>query len=400
MKRTICVSSLLILAITVSARGADPAPSPQPDKAAEPSAKAEPMVTEPVIPRRELKFERSDEEFSRPFTVLNMPDPKLLECRYVAIFRTTAFSWRALPVGHRDFGDGRLFHTYSVAFLPDSKRRQELQLFPSLARYTPKDRLPPDDVLSVLTTQGASLLSLREESTRDLDDPRRPVHYCAFEVLAPTPERAEQLVEGILALYDYGLSVRMQQEYLKLRQAAEKTLPELREAIPKKQDELALAERQLEALKDFEDIDKESIVNFRAQLRLIAVERAGIEARIDACNKIVAKLEVVRHAQRIEQVETVKITTEIELVGLVAKQNAIEKIVEAGERRIELIDQVAELRGQLGIAKDHLSRTEGRIGDYEKARKHYEPFEIQDNKVVIHPVKWTAPGSYDGAPEE
>ena len=41
-------------------------------------------LPEPVIPKRELNFDISDEEYSVP---LSVPDPKLLEQHYVAVFR-------------------------------------------------------------------------------------------------------------------------------------------------------------------------------------------------------------------------------------------------------------------------------------------------------------------------
>ena len=86
----------------------------------------------------------------------------------------------------------------------------------------------------------------------------------------------------------------------------------------------------MEDLKGFEDITAEAFANFTTQQRLISVNVAGINARIEACNKILRR-DALSPA-RIEQVETVKTSAEIELVGLAAKKAALEEIVTKGRK--------------------------------------------------------------------
>lgn len=385
MKPLILVDCLVMLAIAIPARAADPAPDSPPDAKPEASAEAGPKLTEPVIPKRELTFEQSAEEYPLP---LNVPDPKLLEQRYIAVFRSVGLpKGRRLDVPKHPVSPN-LRSLYAMAFRSGGTGYPPL--FPGLVRNVPKDRLPAEDILSVLTTQGGSLISVRRESCPNPDDPGTPLEYYAFQVRAPTVERAKELVEALLVLYDYGLSYPVQQEYLQLGRDAEKELPKLRDASEKAQQELARTEKQLEALKDFEDLGEETLVDFRTQLRLISVDMAGTKARIDACNKILAGRKDLGPS-RIEQVETVKITAEIELVGLAARKDAIEKIVELGQRRVELFNQTTKLRHDAVHARGAVSDALNKTAEYETARKQYEPFPIQDAKVVIHPIRWEQP---------
>ena len=91
MKRAILVLVVLSGVAAISVCAAEPVASlpegPQGKADAKPAErtpeKASPDLPEPVIPKRELKFEVSEDEYPIPFTVA---DPKLLEQRYIALF--------------------------------------------------------------------------------------------------------------------------------------------------------------------------------------------------------------------------------------------------------------------------------------------------------------------------
>ncbi len=392
MKRATYLYAVLITLLAINVRAADPGPQGQSDAEGKPSVEESTQVTEPVIPKRELTFERSEKEYSMPFYV---PDPELFQQRYVAVFRSVG-----LPQTRPSFGPGfrrrdnvemNLRKLYSMAFhkTPGPHPQLLLQLFADLARNTPENRLPSKDIVLALTTKAGTLIRSRIQVSPNPNDPRTSRFDYHFEVLAPTPERAEELVEGLLVLYDWGLSYATQKEYLRLRQAAEKRLSGRRDAAKKATVELSSIKTQLEELKEFEDLTSESLVNFTTQLRLISVDLAGIRARIEACHRILVRESASK--SRAEQVETVKVTAEIELVGLAARKAAIEEIVENGRRRLELAGKCNAAAKNARNLQFGVTHVENQIHEYEAARKQYEPFAIQDGKVTIHPIKWETP---------
>ena len=73
------------------------------------------------------------------------------------------------------------------------------------------------------------------------------------------------------------------------------------------------------------------MATYQTEQRMIGVDKAGITARIDACNSILERRNQLP-TSRVEQIETVKITAEIELVGLEARQSALTEIVQNGRQ--------------------------------------------------------------------
>ena len=387
MRRLTCIQLLLFFFAAAAARGAQP-----PTAAAEPeglgrsvaapprvATEASDDVTEPVIPKREITFEISQEPVS---VLLTVPDSKLLEQRYVAEFvidtRLPIGDWSGGPVGKPD-AESRQVRSLVYAFGGYFSRRKS---YGDYLSHVPEDQRPSKELIDALVPP-----FLRVESTGRRADLGGMVDIASYRVFAPTSDRAKELVQTLLRVYDYGLAYPVQRKYLLERRAAAKKLDQYRDELDKLMMVKADYGKQLDGLASYEDINDQALVTYRAQQRMLDVDTAGIKARIDACNKILERKEIP--AARVEQVETVKITAEIELVGLDARQSAIGKIIQNGEKRVQLLRKLRENEGSAeDLRRLNIGPWEKQIALYTAERKAWEQCPIDQGKVIIRPVKW------------
>jgi len=390
MKRAVLACLVLVALTAIRGLAGEPAAESKAGPKDKPSPKAAADLPKPVIPERKLTFDVSEEEQPMAFDVA---DPKLLEQRYVATFqlvgprrlRITAFGSIA-----REAING-----YSAAVgrhrdLLSPRSKPSAALLKSVLDEIPKERLPSEEVVSLLRMAGPPCLRrslVRLEAGAEDDK-----YLTQFTILAATPERAKELVQGLLSFYDFGVFSPLQREALAVKGAYQKRLEEDRAGLKNAQDELAGWDKQLAGLKEFEDITKEALVNFITQQRLISVDMQGVKARIDACNKILVSGMKRRLApSRIEQVETLKITAEIELVGLAARKEALEDLVKKGRELKEVSTKRVQVRKRVESLEQEISRILEGITHYEAELKKCVPYPVQDGKVVIRRIKWVPP---------
>ncbi len=379
MKRTILACFLLIVLTAIRAHADEPAAE----------------VTEPVIPERELTFEVSEEEYPMG---LFKADPKLLEQRYVATFQLIVsyppkdYHGRRAKVyrsPHLDRGDMRLRDDpsenllgvlYEWAFRAASL---DPRVFQGLVKRIPEVRLPPEEVVSWLTTDPAFHVRFRRSSVlAKAAVPRR--WDLDYEVFAPTPEQAQELVAGLLAFYDWGLSYPLQQECLRGKEAHQADVESVPAKLKEFREALSALERELEGLKDYEDVTGDTLKDLTTEIRRISVEIAGVQARIRACERILAKAA----GRQMEQIETLSLTAEIDLVGLQARMKALEDLVGKGRSRVELVKKQHQVLLDLNKAELHSKQSNLAIAHYEAQRQQAMPYPVKGNKVVIRPIKW------------
>ncbi|HUT90694.1 MAG TPA: hypothetical protein VMY37_14420 [Thermoguttaceae bacterium] len=386
MKRALLFACLLFAVAAVSARAAEPKPEAkkvEPQSAApgqtskEASAAEEPPaeVTGPVIPERKLVFEETDAK--HPMKLFEA-DAKLLEQRYVAVFRITVDAR-----GPRS-SSGNLGGVYVGAVASPG------HWFGNLVEKTPKERLPSREVVSILTQNAGRHVLSRTFDDHDAPDGFRVVE---FNVLGPTPELVKELVAAILQLYDYGLSYPIQHEYLRLAQQGETLLADLCPELKKADAELAQQKKQLEPYREYEDITEQSLADLMTQRRLLLVDLAGVEARIGACSKILSGPPM--NVDRTSRVETIKVSAEIELVGLRARKDYIDHVVEKGRQRQELSAKVEPARKRVDELSSRVSRAGSSLEEYRAQRKRFEPFALESDKITIHPIAWGSPEDGD-----
>ncbi len=388
MRRANLVGLLWIALAATTAVAAEPTVS-APNRKAEAAKKAAAEITEPVIPKRELKFEVSEEPYE---LALFAADPKLLERRYVAIVRLGAD--RAAFATDSDFPDD-LRNLATDAIQSDGFAR----VVGRLAGLTGAQQRLPEDVLSALTTESENTIrcvrkdnrgrSRRASAKGDGTEAFPSTDYeFYFHIYAPTVDRAKELAAGLITLYDYGYCYPMQAATLKQRRLTVKErVPKARAALKEAQQALADYQKQLDAFQDVEDVREEALDQLTAQRRLILVELAGVEARIDACNKILA---AGQNPRRTEQVETIKIAAEIELVGLAARRDTIKQIVDRVRQRLKLLEGMPPVSGKVISRERAVSSSERAVVRFEQRREESMPFAIVGGKIEIRPIRWTS----------
>lgn len=411
-----------IAACAGQAQAAAPAPGAKKPPAEKPSAEAAALKHESAIPKRELVFEQSEEEV--PMAILVGPGLDIAELakqRYVVTLRlrfTTCVVAGYESPGSRRSPRGKTAqdapkplelknlvasgqfrpHAYGRAPEDLSLHRGWMFGFPELAKLVPRDRLPAQELVDILV--GGSQMHVRGRAVRGVttgwppeseNKVREETETLQLELLAPTPERARQLAHAALVLYDYGHSLPAHQSYVELQQYWESVASDLRRGAKGAEDELAGYQKQLDELKAWSDMgDREAKPNLAVQQRLIAVEEAGIAARIEACEKILKEGKGLTPA-RIDQVETIKTTAEIELVGLAAKRKAIEQIIEKARQYSTLSSKAATAKYYRDAYRSHLPSAEVPAAVYGKAVREKTAFAAVEGKIPIRRVRWEQP---------
>jgi len=405
-----------------AAKGPKVAPPPAKEK---PSPQAAALKPESVIPKRELVFDQSEEEVGLQFPSPEILGPRVGEVaqqRYVA-FLTLRFG---IPMQEDPPRESRFDPEGEQAVQVHMRNLEEMffgrSLKPTLLRslaQIPRDRLPSGDLLKMVTADGeVHVLAIEAvpveqpgSSSRFFAGPRPPagerpsrkavpsgerpsrkavVVARKFTLVAAATDRAKQLAEAVLSAYDYGFSFPYHQQMVERLKYWEPMLVEERREAKKIEDELTACRKQLEDLNPWADIAAESLTNLTTQQRLIAVEEAGVKARIAACEKLLKKPYPPRRA---EQAENAKTAAEIELVGLAAKRAAIEEIIEKGRKRIDLQASVSSLSARQRNEPVLLAAIERYVARYKESIDKKLPFAEVQGKIIIRRIRWEQPRS-------
>ena len=381
MKRAVILLCMLIVLRATSSPAAEAEAAAPPDTPTQPTGESAEAPRLKIV-ERQLKFEESKEEHEMRMQV---PDPKLLEQRYVAVirvsygdlqFREFAASW------NRD---------RSSAFTAPS--RSSTTDFAKIIAAMPPDQVPSKDIVTALTADRDRYVTIRLVTVSGprpaLEGiPATGYRMLELKVLAPDVERAKELTRALLRLMDEGTVYSRAREFLQLIHNKEKQLPEQRAALVAAMKEREALEKEKEGLEEYKDINQAMLDNFVTQQRLISVELVGINAQIAACEKILANGKT-HSPSRIEQVETAKIAAEIELVGVAARKEAIERIVAKGQERLLVSGRHAAAHGKVIQAKRSVVSSENYVENYADEIKKLTPSPIEE-PIVIHPIKWAA----------
>ena len=408
MKRAFLVACVTIGLTATFTHAADPGPestSPSADK----TAAVE--VSEPVIPKRELKFDVSEEQYPLPLDSAHKLE-QLLQQHYVARFTLVATE---MPHYYKAVGKvpwtfkSSHFHSSSIkSDLPNESPLWHIHVglngpgylnsgtVKSLLDNAPRERWPSEAVVSLLTTNPGPHVRARTRELVARGPNGARMGHQSLEVLAPTAEEARALVEGLLTLLDKGFFRPFQAECLRGKRTFAEDAAKYRAEANQHREEAAGYQKELDGLKEYKDINKEAVGKFTAQVRLIGADIKGVQARLVACEKILATHQGLR-SPRTTQVETLKITAEIELVGLVARKAALEEIVNKGQRRNELVTKKSRPSAQLRQKEKWVADAEKGVAHYEAQRLRVVPYPVKDGKVTIRRIKWESPAKDDAA---
>jgi hypothetical protein len=205
-----------------------------------------------------------------------------------------------------------------------------------------------------------------------------------FELLAPTPQRAKELARGLLVLLDYAFYRPVHQIQLENLKSRQRELAEISKKSEAAQAEIAKLESELEEQTEYSDIDAESLRSMITQQRMIGVDLAGVTARLEACAKLLDKPQKSPSRDRLEEL---KVTAEIELVGLTAKKTAIDAIVKGARAREETLTALRNAKASRDLANVNLSSAKSRLEEAENILEESIPLEVMGD-VAIRRIEW------------
>lgn len=374
--------------------------APQPDRIAAMIEKYQPKA-----PACELKFKVSDIPITKKM-VGN--DPVLFQQKFCASFsmRVPLPKGQGQVLGGNDYGlwlDTEIegypqvpslvyifYGATEVAMTPGMQQPPSHAAVVKLLDQMPASDQPPKELRDILDTPYLQITRGGQSSYGGAPE-QFPVFPVEVRIYAPTPERAEGLSRELVSLYKVGLVVPEQQNLLREMKQLSANLQKDRAAIAEVEKKIADTNMKVGALSDYKDVDKAALPTYIAQRRLLDVDTAGTKARIDACDKI------LKHGASVtEQVEGVKIAAEIELAGLEAKRSAVDKIVESGNRRIELAAELVQLKKSAANLSQRISDDDGGRTYKGVVLESWEKCPVVDGEVTISPVVWRNPNDDAG----
>ena len=128
--------------------------------------------------------------------------------------------------------------------------------------------------------------------------------YDQILLLSPTTEGAKQIVEMWFGVYDWGICYPAQKECLDVKKTLLQKLADDSQKLKKTEANMSDAEQGVDKYKEFADITHEALVGLTTQRRMLESDLAGIKARLEACQQMLAKGNMP--PARMDQVETAR----------------------------------------------------------------------------------------------
>ena len=357
------------------------------------------------LPERDLKVKTlplAKVKFTRP-------DPKLLENKFIAtlvlraggvdpadanavqqfhqqlmIFQGFSNQGSALPVEHQPKGMSLM-----GVFYPESREKMNPANLPVhfqwLVERSPPEALPAKELTSFLASPECTRDVVRFGRKNALGENFSNLSETVFNVYARTQDDAVARTKAIVRLYDAGFS-RPSQEVLlgELRKSIERARGEFAK-IPPVQEALAA---EIEKAAKPSEITSDILKELKAQKVMVAVEVAGLSARVKACDAMLQD-PVKLGVGALQSVSDMKVKAEVERVGIKEKLDAINAFIAEGNAR----DEARKKAGELARHRDTLvtqSQDAAMVANrYLQVLKLFEPFEIPDNQITVAPLEWT-----------
>jgi hypothetical protein len=112
---------------------------------------------------------------------------------------------------------------------------------------------------------------------------------------------------------------------------------------------------------------------------------AGWQAKIDACDKVLA---AGAAGDRRQQIDQAKVAAEIELAGCTARRAKSAEFIAKVKRRDELASKKDEASNRWGLTGRASNSIAGRIKVIDEEIETFGPVRIVDDTVIIQPVEW------------
>ena len=336
-------------------------------------------------PKRDYKIELSEPQKVKLFRA----DPKLLENKFVANLtlarpeQLQQHNWlTGDPRNSDDFPKemGELLslvesRNYAHLNRSGSPRGFSISLvFEVLANHCPADQLPDAALVAFLTSA---------ECDRDVRGTSN--NQQVFSIFAPTVKEAEARVAAIIRLYDCGAFRPLQQYFYAEGQthllkalAGCDPFDKLTEEVHAEEEKLARPS----------EVSADILSQLKAQKIMVAVELAGLNARVKACDGMLSdpkKLE----ASTMQSISDMKVKAEIERIGTKEKLDQIISFIAEGDKREAINGNILKLNGRRARIEREASNAANMADTYAYLAALYSPRPVEGNKVLIHPVEWT-----------
>jgi hypothetical protein len=359
------------------------------------------------LPGRDLKVKTlplAKVKFTRP-------DPKLLENKFIAtlVLRAGAvdpadgnavFQHQQRTSSLQGFSDqgsalAAEFHSEGLStmqvFFPQNSRRGETSAaklpahFHWLAERSPPEALPEKGIVAYLASPDCARDVVRSGRPIQLGEFTSNLTETVFQVHARTEEDAVERAKAIVRLYDAGFS----------RPAQQHLLTELQKSIALARDKFgkippvdAAMAAEKEKMAKPTEITTDILKELKAQKVMVAVELAGLNARVKACDAMLQEPGNLR-AAALQSVGDMKVKAEVERVGIKEKLDAINAFIAEGNARDEARRKFSQLEQQRNNLVSEAHEVVQTANRYLQVLKLYEPFEIPDNQITVAPLEWT-----------
>lgn len=390
---------------------------PLPALAAEADAPNQPDQSDSVEDRlnqeREIAFELSEEPLELK---LFRADPELLKQQFAAVVEVFVPSHTDRRVPDRlselaVFQGQSLLHIAGFQ-LQAGRRPKPANFFQHLAEEIGATKEAADEERAFLLSDAVNEGYVTLRLSHLLDGANSNGGYYSFTILSPSQDQARERAEALIRLLDGAIAVPLQQELRRQRQQQEETIDSLRKQLAEAQDAAEQTEEEYQKVAGTA-VGHEELSQLKTERRLLDVELAGIRARIETAEEILAKLRKPQGGARgnyggggrgdyggdippspadarILKVEDLKITAEIDLAGLAARRKVLDQLIEDGIKRADLNSRRFAQSNAVRELQDRLDKEQRGFGGLQDVMERYSKlYSLKNDKVVIRPIKWT-----------
>ena len=136
------------------------------------------------------------------------------------------------------------------------------------------------------------------------------------------------------------------------------------------------------------EITPDILSQLKAQKVMVAVELAGLIARVKACDEMLKepkKLEI----STLQSISDMKVKAEIERVGIKEKLDQINTFIGEGDGREAATSRLAGAQTNKQGLQRSLSLQTSYARNFALLVELYAPLQLEANQVTVSPVEWT-----------
>lgn len=332
---------------------------------------------------------------------IDRPDPRLLEQKFAATVALElpkqADDWPHSSLkAHSELATSEplrgilqadpLVNTHVFAALLDQNaggREQVLAdaLLENLIKQVPKDRLRESDLAFI--RNGESRSFIKGDRRGKAAEPAVMI----FFVYGKTLEDCENNVNTLLTVLDEGMSRPVRLFLDDQRPLHAKQITDLQEKLAAAKIEHAEVEAKLKSLAE---LTPDLMLGLKQQQLALDVEAAGTQAKVAACEKILAapagQGEV--SAARRSAAAAVMVEAEVALASIDARRAKLNELVANVKAKREFSTRLTNLANAIVIYPHQIRSQLSIVNRMDAEVERHAPLPVVDNRVTIQPIEW------------